>query len=180
MSHLTLSDSSIRFHCGEPFWSGLNNTWDKEETQSNTWSRTVNALPHTEAIPCQRLPIGLMSAWTMTQQWGSLVSRLYGTRQLRSAPSFNHIKEQWEEETGRDILGVNWQHAIERTQSSSTWIKHGVQQFKVCHSLHFPRSTPANIYPGADQTHLRCRLAPGTLFHTFWSCDKLSELWSYI
>ena len=38
----------------------------------------------------------------------ALVSRLYDALQLMSAPSLNHIKEQWEEEMGREILEVNW------------------------------------------------------------------------
>lgn len=109
-----------------------------------------------------------------------LVSRLYYTIQAIDTPSLNHIKEQWQEELGREILDVNWQYAIQRIHSSSKCIRHGVLQFKICHRLHLSRAKLAKIYAGSDPTCLRCHQDSGTLYHMFWACSKLRLFWSAI
>lgn len=112
--------------------------------------------------------------------WRGSVSRLYQAIQSVSTPSLDHIKEQWQEELGREILDVNWEYVIGRIHSSSICIRHGVMQFKIVHRLHLSRARLAKIYPNTDPTCLRCHLEPGTLFHMFWSCSKLGTFWSQI
>lgn len=109
--------------------------------------------------------------------WRGSVSRLYQMIQSVNTTTLDHIKEQWQEELGVEILDVNWHYAIERIHSSSICIRHGLMQFKILHRVHLSRARLAKIYPNTDATCLRCHLAPGTLFHMFWSCSKLRTFW---
>ncbi|KAL2095628.1 hypothetical protein ACEWY4_007776 [Coilia grayii] len=112
--------------------------------------------------------------------WRGSVSRLYQVIQSVSTPSLDRIKEQWQEELGREILDVNWKYAMERIHSSSICIRHDIMQFKIVHRLHLSSARLAKMYPNTDATCPRCHLEPGTLFHMFWSCSKLSTFWSQI
>jgi len=53
-------------------------------------------------------------------------------------------------------------------------------QFKIVHRLHWSKDRLSRIKTGIDPTCDRCRQAPATLLHMFWSCPTLCGFWHSI
>ena len=74
----------------------------------------------------------------------------------------------------------HWNCALSRIHSASFSARHSLIQFKVVHRLHWSRAKLGKIFPDIDPICSRCKLEPATLFHQFWSCPKLADLWGRI
>lgn len=51
------------------------------------------------------------------------------------------------------------------------FVQDSLIQFRIVHRLHMSKVKLSKIYPEVDPICDRCRQAPATLFHTFWSCS---------
>ena len=88
---------------------------------------------------------------------------------IQSIP-ISHIREQWENDLGAQLADEEWDMALTRVHSSSICSRHSLIQFKVLHRLHFSKVKLARIFPNPICD--RCKQAPATSYHMFWSCPK--------
>lgn len=108
------------------------------------------------------------------------ISELYSTIQNIKCSSLLPLKGQWEDDLNFIISDENWQKAITKIYASSICVRHRLIQFKIFNRLHLSRTKLAKIYPNVDPNCIRCRQAPATLAHMFWSCPNLNMFWSDI
>lgn len=73
-----------------------------------------------------------------------------------------------------------WQNIIRRIHSSSICQRHAVVQFKIVHRLHWSKVRLSRIRPELDPTCDRCKQAPASLLHMFWTCPRLHSFWRSI
>ena len=83
---------------------------------------------------------------------------------------------------GQSTPGANLNVKKEKAwiHSSSICARHSLIQFKIVHRLHMSKTKLSKIFPGVDPICDRCKQAPATLYHTFWSCSRLTAFWSSI
>lgn len=108
------------------------------------------------------------------------VSRLYTAIFEMEGSSLSIMKENWEKDMGTNITEDQWSDIIQRIHSSSICARHSLIQFKIVHRLHMSKTKLSKIFPGVDPICDRCKQAPGTLYHTFWSCSRMTAFWSSI
>ena len=108
------------------------------------------------------------------------VSRLYTAIFEMGGSSLSIMKENWEKDMGTNITEDQWSDIIQRIHSSSICARHSLIQFKIVHRLHMSKTKLSKIFPGVDPICDRCKQAPATLYHTFWSCSRLTAFWSSI
>lgn len=106
-----------------------------------------------------------------------LVYSLINTYDLKP---LTRLKKCWEEELGIMLSEEIWDEALEKIHSSSICLRHAVVQLKVLHRLHWSKVKLYKVFPASDSICDRCRQAPGTLSHMFWSCQKLDIFWNLI
>ena len=58
--------------------------------------------------------------------------------------------------------------------------RHVVVQFKVVHRLHWSKVRLSKFRPELDPICDRCRQAPASLLHMFWTCPSLYNFWKLI
>ena len=97
-----------------------------------------------------------------------------------SYPSMQYIRTHWEDELGASLLDEEWDMAPSRVHSSSTCSRLALIQFKVIHRLHISKAKFAKIFPNINPLCDRCKQAPATILHMFWSCPTLVHFWSNI
>lgn len=102
---------------------------------------------------------------------------LYNIFLSMHSPSLSIIRSQWEDDLASEITDQTWQSILHRVHSSSICAKHGLLQFKVLHRLHLSKEKLAKIYPGVDPMCSRCKIAIGSLIHSFWTCPNLHNYW---
>lgn len=90
------------------------------------------------------------------------------------------IKENWEKDMGTNITEDQWSRILQRIHSFSICARQSLIQFKIMHRLHMSKVKLSKIYPEVNPICDRCRQAPATLFHTFWSSSSLTSFWSSI
>lgn len=93
---------------------------------------------------------------------------------------FSAIKAQWEEDIGEELNQDLWELILLRVHSSSLCAKHGLIQCKLIHRTYWTKVRLSKIYPHIDPVCDRCKLAPASLIHMFWSCPSLQSYWSNI
>ena len=109
------------------------------------------------------------------------LSRLYAAIFEMERCSLSIIKERnWEKDMDANITESQWSDIIQRIHSSSICARHSLIQFKIVHRLHMSKVKLSKIFPGVDPICNRCKQAPATLYHTFWSCSSLTAFWSSI
>ena len=92
----------------------------------------------------------------------------------------NSIKVLWEVDLGEDISEELWEEVLGRVHKSSICVKHGLVQCKIIHRAHLTKVRLSKIYPDVDPTCDRCRQAPASHAHMFWSCPVLHSFWREI
>ncbi len=66
---------------------------------------------------------------------------------------------------------------FDRTHSSSVCSRHALLQFKVVHRIHISKTKLARMYPDVDTTCDKCKGAPASLYHMYWTCPSLDNFW---
>ena len=108
------------------------------------------------------------------------VSRLYTIIFELEGSSMSIIKENWEKDMDADITEDQWSNIVQKIHSTSICARHSLIQFKIVHRLHMSKVKLSKIFPGVNPICDRCKQAPATLYHTFWSCSSLTAFWSSI
>lgn len=108
------------------------------------------------------------------------ISKVYGLLNLHNLTALESLKQKWEKEIEDQLPDDVWQEAIRRIHSSSISLRHTIVQFKIVHRLHWSKDRLAKFKSDVDPNCDRCKQAPATLFHMFWSCPKLLEYWGHI
>lgn len=89
-----------------------------------------------------------------------------------------HItKIKWEEDLGEEISEELWDVILRRVHSSSICARHGLTLCKILHRTHLTKARLSKIYKDDDPMCDRCRQAPATYIHVFWSCPSLNTCW---
>lgn len=109
-----------------------------------------------------------------------ILSKLYSAIFDLEDSSLAIIKENWEKDLETDISEARWSKILKRVHSSSICARHGLIQFKIVHRLHMSKVKLSKIFPGVSPLCDRCKQAPASLYHTFWSCPSLTAFWSSI
>ena len=91
--------------------------------------------------------------------------------------SLDKIKTLWEEDLGEEIPEEVWEDALTRVHKASICARHGLMQCKIIHRAHFTKVRLSKIYSDVDPTCDRCRQAPASHVHMFWSCPVLQPYW---
>ena len=94
--------------------------------------------------------------------------------------NLDSLKDKWETDLGERISETLWQNIIRRIYSSSICLKHAVIQFKIVYRLHWTKVRLSKIKTDLDPTCDRCKQAPATLLHMFWTCPSLLSFWQSI
>ena len=94
--------------------------------------------------------------------------------------SIQNIKHKWEEDLGEEISDDIWEDILRLVHSSSICARHGLIQCKIIHRVHFTKMRLSKIYDDVDPLCDRCRSAPATYIHMFWSCPSLRRFWTEI
>lgn len=108
------------------------------------------------------------------------MSGIYKLLNSHNLTNLESLKDKWETDLGERISEDIWQKIIWRIYSSSICLRHAVIQFKIVHRLHWTKARISKIKPDFDPTCDRCKLAPATLFHMFWTCPSLLRFWQSI
>lgn len=108
------------------------------------------------------------------------ISRLYARIFDLETCSLMIVKENWEKDMGVDIADEQWSDILQRIHSTSICARHSLIQFKIVHRLHMSKVKLSKMYPEVNPICDRCKQAPATLFHTFWSCSSLTSFWTSI
>lgn len=90
------------------------------------------------------------------------------------------LRTLWEQDLGATLPNNLWNAALERVHSSSSSSRYWLIQFKIVHRVHFTKAKLAKIYPSINPACDRCKQAPATLIHMFWTCSALRRLWRAI
>lgn len=106
------------------------------------------------------------------------ISNLYNKLLAIATPSSNKYKNNWEKDMGTQIPDDIWEEALEYIHSCSNNVRHCLIQFKIIYRLHYSKAKLHNIFPNTSSTCDKCRSSEATLFHTFFSCPKVSTYWS--
>lgn len=109
-----------------------------------------------------------------------IISACYGRLMALSSSNTSELKSQWEGELGESISEETWEAALDRVHSSSICARHGFLQFKVLHRSHWTKLRMSKRFPDVDPLCDRCKCAPASHTHMFWSCHKLAKYWSSI
>ena len=102
------------------------------------------------------------------------VSWLYTTIFEMEDSSLPIIKDQLKKDMDTNITEEQWYDILQRIQFSSWLI-----QFKIAHSHnHMSKVKLSKIFPDVNPICDRCKQAPATLSHKFWSCPRITAFWS--
>lgn len=108
------------------------------------------------------------------------IGKIHSLLNTYNLEPLTRTKAQWENELGCELSEEVWEKALDKIHSSSICLRHTVIQFKVMHRLHWSKVRLSKFTPSIDPTCDRCRQAPATLLHMFWSCPKLDNFWQSI
>lgn len=109
-----------------------------------------------------------------------IIGRIYTLLNTHNMNSLDSLRTKWETDLDETISEEKWQKIIQRIYSSSICLRHTVIQFKIVHRLHWTKDRLSRIKTDIDPTCDRCRQAPATLLHMFWSCPRLYSFWHSI
>lgn len=82
------------------------------------------------------------------------------------------IKSRWAEDLGEEISDGDWERVLDHVHSSSICADHGVIQCRLIHRAYWTKLR-SKIYADVDPICERCKSAPASLIHMFWSCPSL-------
>lgn len=93
----------------------------------------------------------------------NLISKLHcsSTAAMRTA---------WEQDLNFTFTEDTWDSVLDRIYSSSMCARHALLQFKVVHHIHISKTKLARMYPDVDPTCDKCKGAPASLYHMYWTC----------
>lgn len=109
-----------------------------------------------------------------------IISKIYNIILSLHCPSLSTLKTLWEQDLGLQLTDDIWDSILARVHSSSVCARHGLIQFKILHRLHLSKVKLSRIYPELDPACDRCKLAPASLIHMFWSCPRLAPFWTSV
>lgn len=109
-----------------------------------------------------------------------MISYFYTRIHLLRLVSLASIKALWELDLGEEISEELWEEALDKVHKSSICARHGLIQCKIIHRAHFTKVRLSKIYQDVDPTCDRCRQAPASHVHMFWSCPALYSYWREI
>ena len=95
---------------------------------------------------------------------------------LSSLSSPLATRNSWEKELGRTLSDKWWQRALDGVISTSSCASLTLIQFKVLHRVHLPKLNLINFV--IQVIHVTDVLCHQPVIHTFFSCPRLSSLWS--
>lgn len=67
------------------------------------------------------------------------------------------IKMKWEEELGLEILGENWERALQLVNQLTLNARHYLIHLKIIHRQHCSKVKLSKIYPDLSPLHDKCR-----------------------
>lgn len=106
------------------------------------------------------------------------ISSIYSTLLSSRLSSLSWLRETWEKELGLSLDEDWWGDVLARINSTSSCARLSLIQFKVVHRIHFTRARLKNLFPGEEDSCLRCSVSPADHAHTFFFCSKLFSFWS--
>lgn len=109
-----------------------------------------------------------------------VLSKLYNLISRLHCPSLAAIKTAWEQDLHSTISDDMWDTILDQVHSSSMCARHALLQFKVVHRVHLSKVKLARIYPNVDPICEKCRSAPASLLHMYWSCPSLANFWKSV
>lgn len=129
------------------------------------------------SCPPMSLLDSIFNCKSVTKQAISIIYVLLNTHDLTP---LDILKNKWETDLDEPISEEIWHKVIQGIFSSSICLRHAVVQFKVVHRLHWSKDRLSKINVDIDPICDRCRQAPATLLHMFWTCPKLHMFWKTI
>jgi len=111
--------------------------------------------------PPKSLLDSIFKCSTVTKQ---IISKIYTLLNSHQVISLESLKRKWETDLEEPI----------------SCLRHAVVQFKIVHRLHWSKVRLSKFKPDLDPTCDRCKQAPATLLHMFWTCPRLYIFWQSI
>lgn len=84
-------------------------------------------------------------------------------------------RQAWALELNEEISEVFWDQCLANVNDCSVNTRHNLIQFNTIHRLYYRKTKIHRFAPTTSPLCNRCKIAEGTLAHTFWSCTKLSS-----